>query len=274
MLRWEWIALAYFSYLAAIAAVHPTFVRARRPAGAAGAIALTVLPLVAAWSGGWTSDLWHALVPVPVLLAGYWLSGCFFVRPMPRIEGWLHRIDDICMRRVGAWRWPNAARRWAGTYFELAYLLVYFIVPAGAIALIVAGHAEAVDRFWATVMLAAFASYGTLPWVQTRPPRVVDQLNERARHDESVLLRRLNLWVLGRASNQVNTVPSGHAATATAVALAVGAAMPEARAILLAISTSIVVATVVGRYHFVLDSVAGVLVGIGAWTLVTALGSG
>jgi membrane-associated phospholipid phosphatase len=81
----------------------------------------------------------------------------------------------------------------------------------------------------------------------------------------------LNLWVLGRASIQANTVPSGHAATATAVALAVGAAIPEARAILFVVSGSIVLATVVGRYHYVLDSAAGVLVGVIAWTLVTAL---
>jgi membrane-associated phospholipid phosphatase len=271
MLRWEWIALAYFSYLAAIAAVHPTFVRARRPAVAAGAIAWTVLPLVVAWSGGWTSDLWHALVPVPILLAGYWLSGCFFVRPMPGIERWLKRIDDICLQWVGAQQWAKAMRRYGGRYLELAYLLVYVVVPAGAVTLMAAGHADAIARFWATVILAAFASYGALPWVQTRPPRVMDGLDGRDGGHEPVLLRRLNLWVLGRASIQANTVPSGHAATATAVALAVGAAMPEARAILLVISASIVVATVVGRYHFVLDSVAGVLVGIGAWTLVTAL---
>ena len=37
------------------------------------------------------------------------------------------------------------------------------------------------------------------------------------------------------------------------------------RAVLLVLASSIVLATVVGRYHFVLDSVAGVLVGAIAW---------
>src|SRR4030095_6347506 len=101
------------------------------------------------------------------------------------------------------------------------------------------------DRFWASVMTAAFVSYGMLPWIQTRPPRVVDDLDWRENSDAPVLLRRLNLWILGRASIQVNTVPSGHAATATAVALAVGAAIPEAQAVLLVISASLVVGAVV-----------------------------
>lgn len=82
----------------------------------------------------------------------------------------------------------------------------------------------------------------------------------------------MNLWVLSRASIQVNTLPSGHAAAATAVALSVGAVVPEAQALLLIIATSIVVATVAGRYHYLVDSVAGVLVGTGAWALVRSFG--
>jgi membrane-associated phospholipid phosphatase len=230
-----------------------------------------LLPFLAFRSAGWTSDLLRALVPVPVLLAGYWLSGCFFLRPMPRIERWLKRIDDACVRWGGAWRWSKTVARTIRRYLELAYLLVYIVVPAGAVTLIIAGRVDALERFWASVMMAAFVSYGMLPWVQTRPPRVVDVLDWHANSEAPVLLRRLNLWVLGRASIQVNTVPSGHAATATAVALAVGAAMPEARTVLFVVSASIVLATVFGRYHYVLDSVAGVVVGIGAWMLVTAL---
>jgi PAP2 superfamily len=271
MLGWEWVALVYFSYLAIVAAVHPGFARSRGPAFAAGAVAWALLPFLASRSAGWSSDLLRALVPVPVLLVGYWLSGCFFLRPMPRIERWLKRIDDACLRWGGAWRWSTTVTRLAGRYLELAYLLVYVVVPAGAVTLIVAGRVDALDRFWASVMTAAFVSYGMLPWIQTRPPRVVDDLDWRENSDAPVLLRRLNLWVLGRASIQVNTVPSGHAATATAVALAVGAAIPEAQAVLFVVSGSIVLATVLGRYHHVLDSVAGVVVGISAWMLVTAL---
>ncbi len=270
MLRWEWIAIGYFTYLASVATLVPRFAPARAAAIAAAAAAWVFLPLASPWGDG-LADATRALLPVPVLLAGYWLSGCFFLEPMPRVERWFLRIDDRCLRAAGATRWAYGRRTWLGTYFELAYLLVYAVVPAGALALVFAGPAEAVGHFWSVVILAAFASYGLLPWVQTRPPRVVERLNEPGGRGESVWLRRLNLWLLGRTSIQVNTVPSGHAAAATAVALAVGAAIPEARTIVVIISASIVISTVVGRYHYVVDSVAGVLVGVIAWTLVSAL---
>jgi membrane-associated phospholipid phosphatase len=83
-----------------------------------------------------------------------------------------------------------------------------------------------------------------------------------------VLLRRLNLAVLSRGSIQVNTVPSGHAAGAVATALAVGSVMPVAGAVFLGLAALIVLATVLGRYHYVVDSVLGVLVALAAWSLV------
>jgi membrane-associated phospholipid phosphatase len=269
MWRWESVALGYFSYLAIVAILQPRFVRARWPAMAMAAAAWMILP-VERQSGESLSNFIHALIPVPVLLAGYWISGFFFVRPLPRLERWLRHVDQVCLRRRGARSSPKATR-WLRIYVELAYLFVYLVVPAGALTLVVAGHGDAVEPFWTTVMLAAFASYGMLPWIQTRPPRALDE-SDRSADRGQPLLRRLNLWVLGHASIEVNTVPSGHAATATAVALSVGAAIPELRAILLLIAASIVVATVAGRYHYVFDSVAGVLVGAAAWALVEWLG--
>ena len=269
MLCWESVALGYFTYLAIVAILRPRFVRARWPAIALAAVTWVILPLERQ-SGELLSNSLHALIPVPVLLAGYWLSGFFFVRPMPRLEQWLRRVDQACLRRREA-RNSLRAWRWLATYLELAYLLVYLVVPAGALTLVVTGHQDAVDRFWTTVMLAAFVSYGMLPWLQTRPPRALDE-SDRSADGGQPLLRHLNLWVLGRASIEANTVPSGHAAAAIAVALSVGAAIPELRAILLLISISIVLATVVGRYHYIVDSVAGVIVGAAAWALVRSLG--
>jgi membrane-associated phospholipid phosphatase len=264
MVRWEWVGIGYVSYLAAVALM-PRFRAARPPALGAVAAAWMLLPLLAAWSSG-MPDVVRALVPAPILLAGYWLSGRFYLGPMPGLERLLLRIDDVCLGATGATRWAHAGT-WLGRYFELAYLLVYVVVPAGAIALVVSGHPDEVERFWATVMLAALASYGGLPWLQTRPPRLLeDPIGNRPVDD--TLLRRGNLWLLGRGSIHANTIPSGHAATATAVALAVGNAVPEARAVLLVLAPSIVLATVTGRYHFVVDSIAGALVGFIAWALV------
>src|SRR5262249_18305888 len=132
--------------------------------------------------------------------------------------------------------------------------------------LALAGHAGQIDRFWTIVLLAEFTCYGMLPWIQTRPPRALEATDTRA--SAGALMRRLNLTVMNHASIQVNTVPSGHAAGAMAAALAVASTMPAAGAVLLILAVSIAVATVLGRYHYIVDSVLGVLVAVAAWILV------
>ena len=74
--------------------------------------------------------------------------------------------------------------------------------------------------------------------------------------------------VASRASIQANTIPSGHAAGAMAVALAVGSTLPAAGVVFLFLALSIAVATVLGRYHYVVDSVLGVVVAIAAWMVI------
>jgi membrane-associated phospholipid phosphatase len=198
------------------------------------------------------------LVPAVCLLGGYWLSGLFFIAPMARLERWLLRVDQ----RAGVARY---AYPWfLHEYFELAYVLVYAVVPAGAVTLVIGGHADLVPRFWSVVLLAEFVSYGMLPWLQTRPPRALEMPAEGASPSVSIV-RRFNLAVLRRASIQVNTLPSGHAAGAVATALAVTSVMPVAGVVFLGLAVSITVATVVGRYHYIVDSVLGVIVAIGAW---------
>ena len=80
-----------------------------------------------------------------------------------------------------------------------------------------------------------------------------------------VPIRRLNRTVLDRASVQVNTFPSGHAATAVAA----GRLLPDLLVPLLATAGAIALSTVVGRYHYAADTLLGVAVGDGAWWITT-----
>jgi PAP2 superfamily protein len=256
-MRWEWVVLGYVTYLASVAATATRFRRARGPTFAAAFTAWTVWAMAPEAPRSLTIEI---LVPAACLLGGYWLSGLFFVAPMVHLERRLLRIDE----RVGVSgvAWPRLVR----DYFELAYVLVYAVVPAGAVTLALAGHANAVPRFWSVVLLAEFLSYGMLPWLQTRPPRALEVARDRSHLARP--LRQFNLAVLGRASIQVNTLPSGHAAGAVATALAVATVMPAAGAAFLVLAVSIAMATVIGRYHFVVDSVLGVVVALAAWLLL------
>ena len=255
-LRWEWVALGYATYLAIVAVSDSRFRRAR------GATLFAAFAAWIVWAmsiGTMRPPLVDLLLPMPSLLVGYRLSGLFFIAPMRGVERWLMSVDE---RLVGQWpTWPAIVRN----YFELAYVLVYAVVPLGAVTLALGGHADAVPRFWAVVLLAEFVSYGMLPWLQTRPPRAVEH-NAPA----SSLLRRFNLAVLSRGSIHVNTVPSGHAAGAVATALVVASVMPVAGAVFSLLAVSITIATIVGRYHYVVDALLGVIVAIAAWWLIAS----
>ncbi len=74
--------------------------------------------------------------------------------------------------------------------------------------------------------------------------------------------------VLAQGSIQANTIPSGHAAGAIAIALAVSSVLPAAGTAFLILGIGITAATVLGRYHYLVDSVLGVAVAMAVWGLV------
>jgi hypothetical protein len=260
-MNWPSIAIAYFGYLAVVAIGFPRFSRAR-PWAIAGVAASLALPAIAAATRN--LPVVEALLPAVVLLCGYWLSGRFFVEPMVNLERRLITVDRAVLERTGILRAYRDAPRVVHHYFELAYLCVYVVVPAGAITLLAGGRRDAIGTYWEVVLLAEFVCYGMLPWLQTRPPR---SLEPAEAGPPAGAVRRLSLHVLGAGSIGVNTIPSGHAAGSVAVALAVGSVMPRAGAVYLLLAASITVATVLGRYHYVVDSVLGVLVALAVWAM-------
>ena len=266
-LRWESIAIGYFTYLLTVALAGRRFSRARPRALVGTVLCGVVLGLQASPGIGLRlGPLAFAFaVPLAVLLGGYWLSGSFFVGPMRRAEEWLMAVDERFLRRPGILaayhRGPRAVRE----FFETAYVLVYAVIPAGVATLALGGHSEAIPHFWAVVLLAEFVSYGTMPWVQTRSPRVLESPPSAV--DGMPVVRRLNASILDRGSIQANTVPSGHAAGAVATALAVADAIPVAGMVFMIIAAAIVAATVLGRYHYLVDSLLGIVVAVGAWGL-------
>jgi hypothetical protein len=259
-MHWQAVTLGYVSYLALVSLTRRRFASAR-------------LPLIVSAAAGWgafalvgrtpLSTGLDVVVPATLLLVGYWLSGLLFIRPDADLERWLQRVDKVFLTRALASY--KRAPRLITEYFELSYLLVYVSVPAGAATLALAGHADQIDRFWTVVLFAEFVCYGMLPWIQTRPPRVIEPTLSGA---PDAVLRALNHRIVNRASIQANTVPSGHAAGAFATAFAVSSVMPAAGAIFLTAAISIAMATVLGRYHYTVDTVLGVLVAVAASTLV------
>jgi len=263
-MHWQWITVVYCVYLAAVSFLRPEF-RGARPtlvaaAAVAGLIALLPAPISA-------NTAFTVIVPALVLLAGYRLSGLLFVRIDARVENALLALDRLWLGQTGLLRAYAAAPRILREYMEASYLLVYVGIPAGAVALLVTDHASRLDEYWSVVLAAEFICYGMLPWIQTRPPMI------RGAHGEvgglgEVGVRRLNQLIARRASIRANTIPSGHAAGAMATALVVTSVAPAIGRLFLVLAVSIAIASVLGRYHYAIDSVLGILVALLAWAIL------
>jgi PAP2 superfamily len=271
------IAIVYFAYvIAAAAAVRGVSVERRvRVAGmAAGAILLVlfsgqILPI---------HSVVRDWVPVVWLLLGYWLPGGLLHEPMPGVEAWLKASDRWLQETP--WGWTRTPPAWLSAVLELAYFLVHAFVPAGFLVLALAGLDDASEHFWTPVLLAGYACYGTLPWLQARPPRLVESAESlgsagagnggsgdggRSDAPAQARVRGWNERLLDLVSVKANTFPSGHVAVALAVALVVFDLLPVAGMIFVPAALLIATATVVRRYHYTADAALGLVVAVICW---------
>ncbi len=196
-------------------------------------------------------------LPCVLLLIVYWQAGRFLGTPNQKLQSWLVEFDR---RRFGrfleswAHKW-NAT--WLGSYFELAYLLCYALIPMGVGVLYWAKQRSAIDLYWATVLPASYLCYLIVPFAQTLPPRLL-RGSASAPHTKQKI-RSLNLFILRHASIHLNTFPSAHVASTVAASLVLMQFVPAVGVIFLLVALSIAAGAVVGRYHFALDVIFGAL---------------
>ena len=249
----EWIVVGFFASLLVLSRFRPLRAASRRRIVIVSTVCMALAVLLAQLRLSTSLQIVREWVAGVYLMQGYWLCGLFFTRPMRAVERRLLAFDTWLFSRRGIRWFVSQAPRLAVSYFELTYLLTYPFVPACFGLFLVLGGRAHTDAFWTAVLTAAFGCYGVLPWVQTRPPRGPV---EHARPDaRDFRVRRINVAVLRYVSVQVNTFPSGHASMSLAAALAVASVNVAIGAPLVAVALSIVVATVLGRYHYTVDSI-------------------
>jgi len=91
-----------------------------------------------------------------------------------------------------------------------------------------------------------------------RPPRALEGLTTTSRSRT----RAINLQVLRLTSIQLNTFPSAHVAASVATALIVAARLPLVGVALGAIAAGTTIGSVVRRYHYAVDAIAGLTLGV------------
>jgi len=217
-------------------------------AGAAVALAAPLIPV----HGSVNTRDWWLLLAIPL---AYWTPGPLAGNPNVRLERWLLRVDD----KLGVGRSQVPQNPW----LEIAYLLVSPVVPAALLAVTVSGTDTVLPTFCRSMLLAVLPCYGLLPLIPTRPPRAL-LVPSAATAAPASVVRQVNVLVLAAVGVGWNTIPSGHAAAATAAAALVwrsGSAFWPLFAILAA---GVALATVRGRYHYATDTALGIGLGLAA----------
>ncbi len=265
----EWINLLIFSFFVLLAWSRKLEPRRRRNVTAIGlgAVAVTLIgalavprfvpPLAASVIRDW--------LPAPLLLMVYWQAGQFFTRIDEWAQTRLERLDRSLVTPILRWLSHSSPGRLALTYFELAYLFCYPLVPFALAALYLLRRGPEADHFWTVVLCSTYACYAMVPFIQTLPPRMLGET--RVIPPPSTSLRKFNLWILLHASIHANTFPSAHVAASMACALVLLRLSPAIGLIFLWIAISIALGAVLGRYHYAADAIIGTMVALAAFVI-------
>jgi hypothetical protein len=248
MVAFEWLTVAYFIGLA-LAAPWSRVPWRRRAGVSAGSIAVAALVSVIGSGDLFALRTW---LPHAYLVAAYWLPALLVESPVKatRFERWLRRTDSAIRPRL-----PTLPHRVVHVV-ELAYLACYLMVPTSLTIVWTSGSLDDVSRFWTAVLASAYACYGSLPWLVSRPPRVAADRPHSSRD-----VAAWNVFLLERVSHRLNTFPSGHVSVACSAAFMVATVVPAAGVALGVVAFAIAVGAGAGRYHYVVDVMLGIVVG-------------
>jgi len=146
---------------------------------------------------------------------------------------------------------------------EIAYALVYALAPFAIAMLYVYRRREMVDEFLFVFAVGVLLCYAQFPFWPSDPPRVVFLGEDLPSYQTP--FRRFNLWMLGNYGIHTSVFPSAHVAGAFAAAFGAFRALPERQWVsrfLLVMASLIAIATIYGRYHYLADALAGLLVAL------------
>lgn len=256
----ERICLAYFCYTALVAALRPLPWRPRLEVWFADAAVIAILWLLARPAAMRRPALavlrdWF---PLALILLAYRQMGWMALPHEHRnFENFWIGLDRFLLHKIGLKSLIEFSGPLVPNLLELSYLLVY-VMPVAAVVVFYACRARSrLDAAYRIILSATLASYALYPFFPSEPPRTVFPAE-----DLPVMsaLRAFNLKILGAYGIHMSVFPSGHAAAAFSCAFAVRRLLPErpsAGRAFLALAVLIAVATVYGRYHFAIDTLAG-----------------
>src|SRR6266516_834810 len=252
---YEWITLGY--YLALVLLGWHRSLPWRRRAKVTG---IAIAGLAGMWISVVSGSVIRNWLPVLLIPLAYGQAGQFVLPVNLTFQMTLQKFDQKPLLAFIRFSIKSAGRRYWSLVLEFAYLFCYPLVPCGLAALYLTGMARFAEEFWNIVVPPAYVCYATFPFVQTLPPRAIE--NAAVWQPQQSRIRTLNLFVLRHVSIQANTFPSGHVAASLAIALELTRLAPTIGSIFLCFAIGIAAGAVIGRYHYVVDVLLGMALAV------------
>ena len=145
-------------------------------------------------------------------------------------------------------------------YLEICYTLVYILAPFTMLMLYAYLYRrEASDHFLFIYLIGTLLSYAMFPFFPSEPPRTVFPDADMPQID--TVFRQFNWWLLKDGGIHTSVFPSAHVSASFSVVFGAFLIMKRGHWLpyaLLAVALGIFGATIYGRYHYAVDSFAGV----------------
>jgi membrane-associated phospholipid phosphatase len=171
--------------------------------------------------------------------------------------------DKLFLNDLGVKALIESAGPVIPSLLELSYTLVYS-TPFIALAVLCAyGHRDRVDRFLFPFALSVLCAYALFPYCPSEPPRTVFPGEDFPAY--MTVFRRFNWAMLGSYGIHTSVFPSAHVSGAFSAALSLRLVLPEKKwpwRLLLVMAVLIATATVYGRYHYLADAGAGLVIAL------------
>lgn len=207
--------------------------------------------------------LWTPLIFIPLIYREIPIlnqavhQGAYFDYLVQRWEGLLFELQP-------SWTLAReAAYLWLSEMLHAAYLSYYLIILVPPLLLYRRGHLRDLQTMILILLLAAVAHYLIFIYFPVRGPRYLWP-TPTAGLIETGLLYRLTHNLLETGSSLGTAFPSGHVGISTAQTFACMLYLPRLAPIVGLLTLGIAVGTVYGRFHYVVDVLAGIILGITA----------
>ncbi len=206
---------------------------------------------------------WRDWLPAALILLAYkemgWLAQPHY--DINRETAWV-QWDRLVLGEGGVKALIESAGPAIPGLLELCYLLVYVMVPV-SIGLATIYARDRVEQLTLPLLVTCLLTYALFPFFPSEPPRTVFPTDLVPTYQ--TLFRQINWYICGGYGIHTSVFPSGHVSSAIAATVGVYRLMPQRRwawGTLTLVAIGIFIATVYGRYHYLVDSLAGALVAV------------